>query len=139
MCESLLIHPVSFYDTSGKRVLKTSKKYYSVDHGLKNALGDFKITDRGFLLENIVYNELIARNYKVNTGKMRYGEIDFVAIKESEIIYIQVANTLNTEKIKKREYGNLMAIKDNYKKMVITEDRVNFINDKGVLTINVID
>ncbi|MDR3329916.1 MAG: ATP-binding protein [Mycoplasmataceae bacterium] len=140
LCESLLIYKLNFYNTKSKAILDVSSKYYSVDTGLKNVFNDFGIEDYGRLLENIVFIELLRRGFSVYVAKLRGNkEVDFVAKKEKELIYIQVADRLSTEAIKEREYGNLNRLRDNYKKIVITRDRLNFINDKGIETINIVD
>jgi predicted AAA+ superfamily ATPase len=130
------------FDAKGKKILQTSSKYYCIDVAIKNIQSNFFIKDRGKLLENIVFLELLRRGYEVRVGKLRDGkEIDFIAQKENDpdLIYIQVVTTLDTDKIKEREYGNLTSIRDSHKKMVITEDQVNFTDKQGIKTINVVD
>ncbi len=120
LTESFLIHKVLRYDISGKRFFETGEKYFFEDTGIRNAVIGFKPGDRGKLLENVVHNELLYRGYEVRTGSMGTRETDFVAIKDNETIYIQVALRLDNEKTVSREFGNLLAIEDNYPKMVIT-------------------
>jgi predicted AAA+ superfamily ATPase len=135
----LLFYKVDFFNTKGKKILQTSSKYYCVDPSIKNAQNEFNIEDRGRILENIVLIELLRRNYEVTVGKLRHREIDFVASKGKDRIYIQVASRLDTNEIKKREYGNLQSIRDSYKKIVITEERVNFVDDNGIETVNIVN
>jgi predicted AAA+ superfamily ATPase len=129
--------------------MRTSGKYYSIDTGIRNAQNGFNPTNQGMLLENIVYIELLRRGYDVYTLKLRSGkEIDFVAIKGNETQYVQVTQTLKTEKTIKREKSgleqialidSLLSIKDNYRKILISElDRTQTSPD-GIEIINLID
>ena len=138
LCKALLIKKVYRYDVHGKKTLKTLNKYYVTDLGIaqiKNHNTEFK---NYLILENIVYNELIMRDYEVYVGKLRNKEIDFIAKKDGEVKYIQVAYSLDDEKVREREYGVYKGIDDNYSKYVITLDKNNYEQD-GIKQIYLID
>jgi predicted AAA+ superfamily ATPase len=120
---ALLIKRVYKYDIKGKRHLEFYEKVYLTDIGLRNGLIGYRERDINGILENIVYNELVARGYKVYVGKLNGLEIDFVAEKHGEIKYIQVCYLLSEESTVRREFGNLQKIKDNYEKVVISLDK----------------
>jgi predicted AAA+ superfamily ATPase len=119
---AFIIHKVERYDIVGKRVFEIGEKYYFENLGIRNSIWGYRIEDRAKIVENIVYNHLVYKGYKVKAGVIPIGEIDFVCEKEGEKIYVQVALTLNEKQTIEREFGNLMKIKDNYPKMVITLD-----------------
>lgn len=119
---AFIIHKVERYDIVGKRVFEIGEKYYFENLGIRNSIWGYRIEDRAKIVENIVYNHLVYKGYKVKVGVIPNGEIDFVCEKEGEKIYVQVALTLNEKQTIEREFGNLMKIKDNYPKMVITLD-----------------
>lgn len=116
------IYRVPRYELKGKQLLKTQGKYYFVDNGLKNVLAGFSSYDTGSSYENIVYMELLRRGYEVYVGKYNDLEIDFVAISPSEKIYYQVTRSLLSEDVENREKKSLLAINDNYKKVILTMD-----------------
>lgn len=120
------------YDLQGKRFLEIGEKYYFTDVGIRNALIGFKAQDINKILENVAYSHLISMDYKVSIGKIGNLEIDFIAEKNNNKIYIQVAYLLSDEKVIKREFGNLEKIKDNYKKYVISLDPFQFDNKAGI-------
>lgn len=122
LAEAFLIHRVLRYDISGRRLFETGEKYYFEDMGIRNIVSGYKPGDKAKIIENIVYNELLFRGYEVKTGWRSNKEIDFVAVKENETVYIQVALVLDNEKTIEREFGNLLSINDNYPKMVISTD-----------------
>jgi predicted AAA+ superfamily ATPase len=111
------------YNLQGKRLLETGEKYYFENLGIRNALWGYRLEDRGKIVENIVHNHLRYLNYSVRIGVLGVYEIDFVAEKHGELIYIQVALELSSESTIQRELGNLMKIKDNYPKLVVTLDQ----------------
>ncbi len=111
-----LISKVKRYDVRGKRILTGKYKYYLTDLGFTNILSEGKKEQIGSYLENIVYNELIARGYNVNIGSLKNGVVDFIATKSQEKIYIQVAYILNDESVIEREFGVYKKIEDNYPK-----------------------
>jgi predicted AAA+ superfamily ATPase len=121
---SFVFYKVHRFDLKGKRQLATLEKYYIVDPGLLNILtGRNRITDRGHILENVVYLELLRRGYKIWTGSSRNNEVDFVCKTSSgDIEYYQVAWQMNSETTLEREFGALESIKDSYPKFVLTTD-----------------
>ncbi|WP_277632266.1 ATP-binding protein [Avrilella dinanensis] len=122
LANAFLIHQVKRYDVEGKRLFEIGEKYYFENLGIRNALWGYRPQDIGKIMENVVYNHLVAHNYAVNVGILGANEIDFIAEKNGEKVYIQVALSLLEEKTIQREFGNLQKIKDNYPKMVITMD-----------------
>ena len=122
LANAFLIHKVPRYDIRGKRFFETGEKYYFENNGIRNAVAGYQPGDDAKLLENIVYNQLLYKGYEVKTGWLETEEIDFIATKNNETHYLQVALQLNTEKTIDREFGNLLKIKDNYPKMVVTMD-----------------
>lgn len=132
LTNAFLIHRVNRYDITGKRLFEIGEKYYFENLGIRNALWGFRPEDRGKILENVVYNHLLTENYKVQVGIIADNEIDFIAEKNGEKTYIQVALTLNEEKTIEREFGNLLKIKDNYPKLLITMDRFSGNTFEGV-------
>ncbi|MCD6555992.1 MAG: ATP-binding protein, partial [Bacteroidales bacterium] len=109
-------------DIQGLKIFETGEKYYFEDIGLRNIILGYRAQDINKIIENIVYNHLIINEYKVFTGKSSDKEIDFIAMKNNERIYIQVAYKLSDEKVIKREFGNLDEIQDHYPKYVISTD-----------------
>lgn len=132
LTNTFLIFKTKRNDLKGKRILEIGEKYYFGDLGLRHAIAGYKSNDIGQLLENIVFLHLKIKNYEVSIGKLNDKEIDFVCQKDNQITYIQVTLTLASEEIKKREYGNLLAIKDNHKKIVITADEYTTENSDGI-------
>ena len=122
LVNAFIIKGVSRYDIIGKRLFEFGEKYYFENLGIRNALWGYRIEDRGKILENAVYNHLAYCGYKISIGILGTKEIDFIAEKNGEKKYIQVAQSIQEEQTIKREFGNLLAIKDNYPKIVITMD-----------------
>lgn len=124
LVESFVFYCVNRFDIKGKRQLATQEKYYLVDLGLLNVLvGREKTADRGHILENVVYLELLRRGYKIWTGRLRNGEIDFtVKNRTGDIEYYQVAWELPTPETEEREFEPLEAVKDNYPKFLLTTE-----------------
>lgn len=133
-----LINKVERYDIRGKRILTGKYKYYLTDLGFMNILSEGKKEQIGAYLENIVYNELVARGYNVNVGTLENGEIDFIATRFEEKIYIQVAYILTDESVVQREFDAYKKIEDNYPKYVITMDKFDF-SQNGIIHKNIID
>lgn len=135
---SFVFYKVNRFDLKGRKQLATQEKYYLVDVGLLNILmGKEHLTERGHILENIVYLELLRRGNKIWTGTSRNSEVDFVCkTKTGEIEYYQVAWQLSNEKTIEREFGALEKIKDNYPKFLLTTD--GFTQDRsGIRHFNV--
>lgn len=136
---SFIIYKATRYDAKGKQYLKSMAKYYVTDLGMRNYLLGYKNIDRGFVLENVVYLELVRRGYKVFIGKVDNGEIDFVVFKGSEIIYIQVAESIKDTKVFEREIKPLMSVRDFNKRIIITTDYDINETYNGIKHINIID
>ncbi|MDP4208606.1 MAG: ATP-binding protein [Bacteroidota bacterium] len=132
LSNAFLIHKVERYDLVGKRVFSIGEKYYFENLGIRNIVSGYKIADRGKILENIVYNQLLYKGYQVRVGTMGAEEIDFVCEKEGEKLYVQVALRLDSENTINREFGNLLKISDNFPKMVIAEDEFKGNSYEGV-------
>lgn len=130
-----LIHQVKRYDIEGKRLFEIGEKYYFENMGIRNALWGYRLQDRGKIIENVVYNHLLIEGYQVSVGIMGDLEIDFVAVKNGEKIYVQVALALVEEKTLDREFGNLKKVKDNYPKMVVTLDSFSGNTVDGIMVI----
>ena len=136
---AFIFYRVGRYDIKGKQLLKTLDKNYIVDMGFRNMLLGYRDADRGHILENIVFLELIRRHYRVYIGKIGDTEVDFLAEKPNEKLYIQVTESLVSPKTRERELPPLLSINDNYEKIILTSDR-NFITcENGIKIINVID
>lgn len=140
MGSALLFYHAEKYDIAGKKLLSTNGKFYASDLGMRlMALKGSGTDDLSRPLENAVYLELVRRGYTVRVGSYRDKEVDFTAIKGTEVEYYQVAMTIMTEDTKKREFGSLESIKDNFPKTVLTMDRFNLGNFGGIKAVNVID
>ena len=114
---------VGRYDVKGKQLLKTLGKNYIIDMGFRNMLLGYRDADRGHILENIVYLELLRRDYRVCIGKVGKAEVDFVAEKPDDKVYIQVTETMLSQETRERELRPLRMIPDNYEKIVLSMDR----------------
>ncbi len=119
-------------DIIGKKIFEIGDKFYFEDLGLRHALVSFKQKDIGKILENLVYHHLKFRGFKIFVGKMEDLEIDFIAEKQDKKIYIQVAYLITDDKTHQREFGNLLKIKDNFPKAVISMDEFASGNYKGI-------
>lgn len=139
LCESYLYYPVEVMDVSGKEVLKSNKKYYIVDPGIRNYILPKQFYDLGFTIENIVYLELLRRRYNVNIGRNGRTEVDFIAKRNDVYTYIQVTASLVDENTFNREMRPLQQIEDNYEKIILTLDRYTLGNYEGIKVINIID
>ena len=135
---SFVFYKVNRFDIKGKKQLATQEKYYIVDPGLLNILvGKERITDRGHILENVVFLELLRRGYKIWTGSSRNSEVDFVCkTPTGDIEYYQVAWEMSNEKTIEREFGSLENISDNYPKYVLTTESFT-VNRSGINHLNV--
>jgi len=136
---SFVISRVSRYDVIGKEILKTQEKFYLADQGIQHAVFGYRDRNISGILENIVYLEIVRRGYNVYIGKLRDKEIDFIAEKKNEKIYIQVTFRMDSEKTVSREFDPLLAIRDHYPKYVISMDEHFQDNIEGVKHINLYD
>lgn len=139
LCKSYLYYPVEVMDVSGKEVLKSNKKYYIVDPGIRNYILPKQFYDLGFTIENIVYLELLRRRFNVNIGRNGRTEVDFIAKRNDVYTYIQVTASLVDENTFNREIRPLQQIEDNYEKIILTLDRYTLGNYEGIKVINIID
>ena len=140
LTDSLLLYEAQRYNLKGKMFLSTNSKYYAVDIGLRNMLVKGSESDIGHILENIVFLELKRRGYNVYVGQLDDGEIDFVAIKDGDTSYYQVAATSLDENTLKRELAPLKKVSDNYPKYLLTLDEIFGKADyEGIKKINVLD
>ncbi len=136
---SLMVHKVPKYNIKGKKIFEFYEKIFINDIGLRNGLIGYRGRDINYLLENIIFLELLVSGYKVYVGKLNGLEIDFVAQKQNKTKYIQVAYILESETTIKREFGNLEKIKDNYEKIVISLDKFFPEDINGIKHVYLID
>ena len=139
LLESYIFYEVKRFDIKGKDYLRTLGKYYIVDTGLRNYLLGDRGGDTGHLLENIIYLELFRRGYDVAIGKLDDKEIDFIATSNGPKRYIQVTETMSDSETRKRELAPLMAVQDNYEKVVITMDQPLDTDINGIKIVNALD
>lgn len=139
LSESFIFYPVERFDIVGKQLLKSNKKWYMVDLGLRNHILPRKQYDLGFSVENIVYFELLRRGYKVNIGKYGDTEVDFVAQKHGVLTYFQVTADMTAQETFEREMRPLRNIRDNYRKIVLTLDHFTVGDYEGIQVLNVVD
>lgn len=134
-----ILHRCSRYDIKGKELLKTQEKFYLADPALRYSVLGYTADNVASMLENIVYLELLRRGYNVCIGKLDGCEIDFVATRQEEKIYVQVAQKIRNESTSEREYGRLLEIRDNYPKYVLLDDDYAGGNYQGIKTIHIVD
>lgn len=137
--KAYILHKCSRYDLQGKNILKTQEKFYLADVSLRYSELGYTVDSVASSLENIVYLELKRRGYNVYIGKTKDKEIDFVATKQNEKIYVQVTQEIKSEKTQKREYEQLLEIRDNYPKYVVMADDFAGGNYEGIKTMNIVD
>ena len=137
LCKALIIKKIYRYDIHGKAILKTLNKYYMTDLGIAQIKNNNFEINKSFAIENVVYNELLERGYDVYIGKIKDKEIDFIATKTNEKIYIQVTYLLTDDKVIEREFGAFREIDDNYPKYVLSLDKADFSRD-GIIHKNII-
>lgn len=136
---AFVFYSVGRYDVKGKQLLKTLEKNYIIDMGFRNMLLGYRDADRGHILENIVFLELIRREYRVYIGKVGETEVDFVAEKPNDKLYIQVTESMQSPETRERELRPLRMIRDNYEKIILSMDR-NYINSyDGIKSLYLID
>ncbi len=137
--KAYLLHRCIRYDLQGRELLKTQEKFYLADVALRYSVLGYNADSIAASLENIVYLELCRRGYTVNVGKTDGGEIDFVAERQNERLYVQVTQEIRSEKTAKREYERLLEIRDNYPKYVLTTDAFAGGNYQGIRTMHIAD
>ena len=137
--KAYLLHRCIRYDLQGRELLKTQEKFYLADVALRYSVLGYDADSVAASLENIVYLELCRRGYTVNVGKTDGGEIDFVAERQNERLYVQVTQAIRSEKTAKREYERLLEIRDNYPKYVLTTDAFAGGNYQGIRTMHIAD
>jgi predicted AAA+ superfamily ATPase len=137
---AFFISKASRTDIFGKKIFEIGEKYYFEDLGLRNIITGYKMTDINKILENVVYIHLCIAGYNVHVGVSGQKEIDFICEKKGEKIYVQVCYLLAEQDTINREFGNLLEIRDNYPKYVVTMDESTFTNSyEGIIQINVRD
>ena len=139
LTESFVFYPVDRFDIAGKQLLKTNRKLYIVDLGLRNHILPKRSYDLGFSLENVVYLELLRRGYRVWVGKLGATEVDFVAERQGQYAYYQVTADMTAQETFEREMRPLRLIRDNYEKVVLTADRLTPGNYDGIHVKNLVD
>lgn len=137
--KAYLLHRCIRYDLQGRELLKTQEKFYLADVSLRYSVLGYDADSVAASLENIVYLELCRRGYTVNVGKTDGGEIDFVAERQNERLYVQVTQEIRSERTAKREYERLLEIRDNYPKYVLTTDAFAGGNYQGIRTMHIAD
>ena len=137
--KAFIVTSIGRYDVKGKQLLKTLGKNYIIDMGFRNMLLGYRDADRGHILENIVCLELIRREYRVYIGKIGETEVDFVAEKPNEKLYIQVTESMQSPETRDRELRPLRMIPDNYEKIVLSMDRSYINSYDGIKSLNLID
>lgn len=137
--KAYLLHRCIRYDLQGRELLKTQEKFYLADVALRYSVLGYDADSVAASLENIVYLELCRREYTVNVGKTDGGEIDFVAERQNERLYVQVTQEIRSEKTAKREHERLLEIHDNYPKYVLTTDAFAGGNYQGIRTMHIAD
>ena len=151
--DAFLVEKAQRYDVKGRKYIGTPMKYYFSDMGLRNALLQYRQVEKTHLMENVVYNELRMRGYSVDVGMVTVNgknaqgvstrsqlEVDFVCNKGSERVYVQSALHLDTEEKREQELRSLRAVKDNFRKIVITGDHtLPYQDDNGISYMNIYD
>ena len=139
LLESYFFYEIKRFDIKGKEFLRTLGKYYILDIVLRNYLLGFRNRDSGHALENIVYFELLRRGYDVSIGKIDNSEVDFIATKADNKIYVQVTESMTSEDVRKRELSPLQKISDNYEKIILSLNPGMDSSYNGIKSINLID
>ncbi|GHU62145.1 ATPase [Clostridia bacterium] len=136
---AFILHRCSRYDLTGKEILKTQEKFYVCDPAIKYSVLGYTPDSVAAMLENIVYLELLRRGYDVHIGMLGGAEIDFVAAKQENKLYIQITQQIDSEKTEQREYGRLLSIRDNHPKYVLRTDEFAGGNYEGIRSMHIAD
>ena len=139
LSSSFIIREVNRANIKGKKIFEINEKYYWEDLGLRNSLVGYKAMEIGQMLENLVFSHLSRLDFKIYIGQLAGKEIDFVAEKDGRKIYVQVAYLIGDKATKDREFGNLLAIPDNYQKIVVSMDKLAGHDYQGVKHYHIID
>jgi predicted AAA+ superfamily ATPase len=139
LVSAFLVFKVRRVEIQGKKIFEVNEKYYFEDLGLRNALVPYRPDDIGKILENAVYMHLRSLGFSVRIGKLGEKEVDFIAEKNRKTIYVQVAYVINGAETREREFGPLLAIRDNYPKYVVSMDEVNLGEYEGIRHVHVMD
>lgn len=139
LLESFFFYDIRRFDIKGKEYLRTLGKYYIVDIGLRNYLLGFRNRDSGHAIENVVYFELLRRGYDVAIGKVDNSEVDFIATKMDDKLYVQVTESMISEDTRRRELAPLQKIRDNYEKIVLSLDTGLDSSYEGIKSVNLIN
>lgn len=138
LMESYFFYDIKRFDIKGKEYLRTLGKFYIVDMGLRNYLLGFRNRDSGHAIENVVYFELLRRGYDVAIAKVDTAEVDFIATKTDEKLYIQVTESMLSEDVRRRELAPLQKIRDNYEKIVLSMNTGLDSSYDGIKSLNLI-
>ena len=138
LMEAYFFYDIKRFDIKGKEYLRTLGKFYIVDMGLRNYLLGFRNRDSGHAIENVVYFELLRRGYDVAIGKVDTAEVDFIATKTDEKLYVQVTESMVSEDVRRRELAPLQKIRDNYEKIVLSMDTGLDSSYDGIKSLNLI-
>ena len=138
LLEAYFFYEIKRFDIKGKEYLRTLGKFYIVDIGLRNYLLGYRNRDTGHVLENIVYFELLKRGYDIAVGKINQLEIDFIATKADEKLYVQVTELMISESVRKRELTPLEKVNDNYEKIILSLDNETM-SYNGIKLYNIMD
>ena len=139
LLESFFFYDIKRFDIKGREFLRTLGKYYIVDMGLRNYLLGFRDRDSGHALENVVFFELLRRGYDVSIGKVDNLEVDFIATKADDKMYVQVTESMTSDEVRRRELAPLQKISDNYEKIVLSMNTGMDASYEGIKSINLID
>jgi predicted AAA+ superfamily ATPase len=139
LTDAFILHRCSRYNIQGKEILKTQEKFYVCDPAIRYSVLGYSADSVAAMLENVVYLELLRRGYDVYVGQLQNGEIDFVATRQENKLYIQITQQIGSEATERREYGRLLELKDNFPKYVLRIDDFVGGNYEGIKTMHVAD